>query len=87
MDPAVQEAIARRQGGQSQQAPAMAPQAPAPPMPPMPPMGAPMATGKEEFMPKDGHEFLLKTLNETLKNDYKLESEKLKFGQQAPMMA
>lgn len=90
MDPAVQEAMARRQmGGQSQQAPAMAP-APQPPQaPPMPPMGAPATTGKEEFVPSNGHEFLLTTLAETLKNDYKLESEKLKFGapQMTPMMA
>lgn len=82
----VAEAMARRQMG-GQQAPAMAPQAPQPPQAPPMPMNAPSTTGKEEFVPSNGHEFLLTTLAETLKNDYKLESEKLKFGQQAPMMA
>ncbi len=84
----VAEAMARRQmGGQpSQQAPQMAPpQAPQPPQAPPMPMGAPTTNGKQDFQPKDGHEFLLTTLAETLKNDYKLESEKLKFG--APQMA
>ena len=90
LDPAVMEAMQRRQEGQaSQQAPQMAPQMAPPQAPPsmqeMPPMMAPATTGKEEFVPSNGHEFLLTTLAETLKNDYKLESEKLKFG--APQMA
>ena len=80
-DDAISQAIARR--GQGQQAPmidqgsSMAPpsQVQAPTQP---------TQGKQEFVPKDGHEFNLTTLAEALKNDYKLEMEKLKFG--SPMM-
>lgn len=84
----VAEAIARRgmgQGTPSMEAPAMAPSTPVAPSPSMgAPMGAPSApsapSGKQEFQPKDGHEFLLATLAESLKNEYKLKGEQLKYG-------
>ena len=88
MDPAVAEAIMRRQGGESQQAPMMA--GGQPPMPPTtPPMGGmPMAPKSDKFVPKDSHELLVSTLQESLKNEYDLKKEELKLGapQQAPMM-
>lgn len=80
------EAVARRglgipqapqlQGGAPvQQAGSPAPQQPQQPQPQM---------GKQEFVPKNGTEFILTTLAEQLKNDNKLEMEKMKFG--SPMM-
>ena len=85
----VADAIARRgmaAGAPTMEAPAMASPAPTLPSPSTgAPMGAPSApAGKQEFQPKDGHEFVLTTLAEQLKNDHKLEMEKLKFN--TPMM-
>lgn len=82
----VAEAIARRgmgAGAPAMEAPAMA--SPAPTLP-SPSTGAPMGAPQPEqkFVPKDGHEFVLTTLAEQLKNDHKLEMEKLKFN--TPMM-
>lgn len=57
-----------------------------PPQSPQPPASGPSmgASPKQEFVPKDGHEFVLSTLAEQLKNDHKLEMEKLKMN--SPMM-
>ena len=90
-DDAVALAMARRGlGQQSQQAPDMSGGSMSmggqPPMPPALPMGAQAPQGKEKFIPKDSHELLVSTLAESLKNEYKLKEEQLKFGQQAPMM-
>lgn len=92
MEDPIAEALARRGGGQ--QAPMMdqgmaQPMPQAPQGPQMPPTAPPMqGQGKQEFMPKDGHELVLTTLAEQLKNDHKLEMEKLKMNspQQAPMI-
>lgn len=72
----VAEAIARRgqgngapmipQGQPSQQAPSQT-QMPASP-------------AKQEFVPTNSHDFVLSTLAEQLKNDHKLEMEKLKMN-------
>mgnify|MGYP003422337039 CR=1 FL=1 len=90
MSAEVQEAISRRGLGQ-QQAPQLQGGAPASPAPQMPPMAAPAPQGqpspqmgKQDFVPKNGTEFILTTLAEQLKNDNKLEMEKLKFG--SPML-
>lgn len=82
------EALARRGLG-GQQAPMMqeggAPPAPAPQMGAPTSQPAPQAPqGKPEFVPKTGTEYILTTLNEQLKNDHKLESERLKMN--APAM-
>jgi len=71
----VAEAIARR--GVGQQAPIM-PQAtpPAPQQAQAPQSSAP----KQEFTPTNSHDFVLSTLAEQLKNDHKLEMEKLKMS-------
>jgi hypothetical protein len=97
MDPSVQEAMARRgmggqQGSQPQQAGMggqMAPMMSGGQSMPMMDMGGQMPMGapkSDKFVPKDSHELLVSTLAESLKNEYKLKEEQLKFGQ-APMMA
>ena len=82
---AMAEAIARRglgipqapqiQGGAPVQQAGSQPQQPQQMQPQM---------GKQEFVPKNGTEFILTTLAEQLKNDNKLQMEKMKFG--GPMM-
>ena len=89
MSQEVMDALARRgMGAQSQQAPMMsggqAPPMIQPPVAPSPQMGAP-APQSTKFVPKDSHELLVSTLQESLKNEYKLKKEQAKFGQ-APMI-
>jgi hypothetical protein len=86
-DTAVQEAMARRGlNAPSQQAPMMSGGTSAPPMggqPPAPqaqPMSAPAPQSKQEFTPTNGHDFILTTLAEQLKNDHKLDMERLKMN-------
>lgn len=69
------EALARR--GAGQQAPMM-PQASAP-APQMAPQAPQASAPKQEFTPTNSHDFVLSTLAEQLKNDHKLEMEKLKM--------
>ena len=85
----VMDAMARRGlNAPSQLAPDMSggasPMGGQPPVPSTPPMGAP-APQSAKFVPKDSHELLVATLQESLKNEYKLKEEQQKFG--APQMA
>ena len=86
----VAEAIARRGlNAPSQMAPDIsgamgAPAMNAPTPVPTPTMSAP-APQSAKFVPKDSHELLISTLQESLKNEYKLKEDQLKLG--APQMA
>lgn len=70
------EAIARR--GVGQQVPTI-PQA-TPPAPQQAQAPQASSTPKQEFTPTNSHDFVLSTLAEQLKNDHKLEMEKLKMS-------
>ena len=92
MSQEVQDAIARRGlNAPSQMAPSMSGGTSAPPTggqsstPQAQPTGQPASQGNTKFVPKDSHELLISTLNESLKNEYKLKEQELKFG--APQMA